>query len=71
MSTQDDRQQPDAPVTDTEGKPVNVVERDIEEPDSPAQDFDEAITPTSIKRKEQDAETLERRNQDVERQLDN
>lgn len=71
MTTQDDRQQPDAPVTDTEGKPVNVVERDIEQSDSDAEDFDQAITPTSIKRKEQDAETLERRNQDVERQLDN
>ena len=69
MNNEENRQQPNAPVTDSEGKPVNVVERDIEQPDPETEDVDEVITPTSIKRKEQDVETLERANREVERRL--
>lgn len=71
MSTEENAQQPNALVTDSEGKPVNVVERDIEQPNPKTEDIDEVITPTSIKKKEQDAETLERANETVERQLHN
>lgn len=69
MSTEHNPQQPNAPVTDSEGKPVDVVERDIEQPDPQTEDIDKVITPTSIKQKEQDAETLEHANETVERQL--
>ncbi|WP_263264532.1 hypothetical protein [Pseudomonas sp. RIT-PI-S] len=69
MNTEHDRQQPDAPVTDSEGKPVDVVERDIAEPNAHTEDVDKVITPTSIKRMEQDAETLENADEAVERQL--
>jgi hypothetical protein len=69
MNNEENRQQPNAPVTDSEGKPVDVVERDIEQPDPDTDDVDKVITPTSIKRKEQDAETLERANREVERRL--
>ncbi|WP_040262440.1 hypothetical protein [Pseudomonas massiliensis] len=69
MNNEENRRQPNAPVTDSEGKPVDVVERDIEQPDSDTDDVDKLITPTSIKRKEQDVETLERANREVERRL--
>lgn len=69
MNNEENRRQPNAPVTDSEGKPVDVVERDIEQPDSDTDDVDKVITPTSIKRKEQDVETLERANREVERRL--
>jgi hypothetical protein len=71
MSTEENAQQPNAPVTDSEGKPVNVLERDITEPNPETDDIDKVITPTSIKRKEQDVESLERANEVVERQLHN
>ncbi|WP_426152894.1 hypothetical protein [Pseudomonas sp. DC3000-4b1] len=69
MNNEENRRQPNAPVTDSEGKPVDVVERDIEQPDPDTDDVDKVITPTSIKRKEQDVETLERANREVERRL--
>jgi hypothetical protein len=68
MSTEYSSQQPNAPVTDSSGQPVDVVERDLD-PANPTRSVDEVITPTSIKRKEQDAETLERKNAEVERDL--
>ncbi|WP_213880709.1 hypothetical protein [Pseudomonas sp. dw_358] len=61
--------QPNAPTTDTSGKPVDVVERDIEERHAPDEAVDEVITPTSTRRKEQDAETLEREDAAIERSL--
>lgn len=61
--------EPNAPTTDTSGKPVDVVERDIEENDEASHAVDEVITPTSTRRKEQDAETLEREDAAIERKL--
>lgn len=71
MST-DDRTpntQTDAPPTDTSGKPVNVVERDIEDPDDDTRAVDELITPSSTRAKEQDAETLEEKTAEIERKV--
>lgn len=54
----------EASLRDSAGKPVDVNRR------NPATErVDEVITPTSIKRKQQDNETLERREQIVERKL--
>jgi hypothetical protein len=67
MTTRDTREQPEALVTDTQGNPVDVVERDIEQPDTTdTNGVDKVITPTSIKRMEQDVETLNRMHADLE-----
>lgn len=70
MSSEYKQSQPNAPTKDTSGKPVDVVERDIENRDPATHEVDEVITPTSIKRDEQDAETLEREDAAIERKLD-
>lgn len=70
MNHQETQGHPEALVTDTQGKPVDVVKRDITQPESTdTDDVDKVITPTAIKRMEQDVETLERKNAEVERQL--
>jgi len=70
MNHRGTQEHPDALVTDTQGKPVDVVKRDITQPENTdTDDVDKVITPTSIKRMEQDVETLERKNAEVERQL--
>jgi hypothetical protein len=58
-----------APPTDTSGKPVNVVERDIEDKDDDTRGVDEAITPSSNRAKEQDAEELQRKTAEIERRV--
>jgi hypothetical protein len=58
-----------APPTDTFGKPVNVVERDIEDGDSDTQGVDESITPSSTRTKEQDAEELRKKIAEIERKV--
>lgn len=70
MSTDDhsNRSENDPPV-DTSGKPVNVVERDLEDPDDDTRAVDEVITPTSIRRTEQDTETLEQKTAEIERKV--
>jgi hypothetical protein len=60
---------PNAPPTDTSGKPVNVVERDLEDPDDDTRAVDETITPTSTRIKEQDAEELQRKIAEIERKV--
>lgn len=71
MSTNDSfkSNQTDAPPTDTSGKPVNVVERDIEDHDEDTRAVDEVITPSSTRAKEQDAETLEQKTAEIERKV--
>lgn len=64
-----DREQPKAPTLDQSGKPVDVVERDIEQETPQTEGVDKVITPTSIKEKEQDAETLERKVAEIERKV--
>ena len=68
----DDSQSPvtsNAPPTDASGKPVNVVERDLQDKDRDTQALDEAITPSSIRTKEQDAEELKRKTDEIERKV--
>lgn len=58
-----------APPVDTSGKPVNVVERDLEDRDDKTRGVDEVITPSSTRAKEQDAETLEKKTAEIERKV--
>jgi hypothetical protein len=60
---------PNAPPLDTSGKPVNVVERDLEDPDDDTREVDEVITPTSTRIMEQDAEELQRKIDEIERKV--
>lgn len=60
---------PNAPPLDTSGKPVNVVERDLEDPDDDTREVDEVITPTSTRIMEQDAEELKRKADEIERKV--
>ncbi|KAA0995422.1 hypothetical protein FQ192_10260 [Pseudomonas sp. ANT_J12] len=55
--------------TDTSGKPVNVVERDLEDGDSDTRGVDETLTPSSTRVKEQDAEELQRKIDEIERKV--
>ncbi|MFJ2540258.1 hypothetical protein [Pseudomonas sp. NPDC087614] len=68
MNSNDDKTM-NAQPTDASGKPVNVVERDLEDKDSDTQAVDEVITPTSTRVKEQDAETLKRKTDEIERKV--
>lgn len=58
-----------APRTETSGKPVNVVERNLRDPDSDTKGVDETITPSSNQAKEQDVEELNRKTAEVERKI--
>ncbi|HCS41393.1 MAG TPA: hypothetical protein DIW52_00990, partial [Pseudomonas sp.] len=56
-----------APPTETSGKLVNVVERDLEDRDSDTKGVDESITPSSTRTKEQDVEELSKKIAEIER----
>ncbi|WP_426201289.1 hypothetical protein [Pseudomonas sp. TWP3-1] len=56
-------------ASDASGKPVNVVERDLRDPDDDTRTVDEVITPTSIRTKEQEAEELQRKTAEIERKV--
>ncbi|MGF0239006.1 hypothetical protein ACQR3P_08025 [Rhodococcus sp. IEGM1300] len=58
-----------APPTDTSGKPVNVVERDLADTDNDTKGVDEVITPSSTRAKEQDVEELNRKTAEIERKV--
>ncbi|CAI8874168.1 PspA domain-containing protein [Pseudomonas sp. IT-P12] len=60
---------PNAPPTDSSGKPVNVVERDLRDPDSDTEGVDKVITPSSTRTQEQDAEELKRKTDEIERKV--
>jgi hypothetical protein len=64
-----DDKTPNAPPTDTSGKPVNVVERDLHDRDDDSEAVDRVITPSSTRVKEQDAETLQRKIDEIERKV--
>lgn len=61
--------QSDAPPTDVSGKPVNVVERDLQDPDDDTRAVDEVITPSSNRVKEQEVEDLDRKTAEIERKV--
>jgi hypothetical protein len=65
----DDSKTPNAPPTDNSGEPVNVVERDLEDRDDDPEAVDKVITPSSTREKEQDAETLQRKIDEIERKV--
>lgn len=54
---------------DASGKPVDVVKRDLEDGDDDTRAVDEVITPTSTRTKEQDAETLKKTVDEIERKV--
>lgn len=58
-----------APPIDSSGKPVNVVERDVQDRNGEAKGVDQAITPSSTRTKEQDAEELQRKIGEIERKV--
>lgn len=62
-------QSPKAGAVDQSGKPVDVVSKDIEHEHSSTEGVDKIITPTSIKEKEQDAQTIREKTAEAERKL--
>ncbi|MDT3719533.1 hypothetical protein [Pseudomonas oryzihabitans] len=61
---------PNEPARDEAGRSVDVVKKDIQQPEStPTDGIDKIITPTDIKTKEQEAEALRRKTAEVERKL--
>ena len=72
MKSTDDRKPAtphNAPPLDAAGKPVDVVRRDLQDRDDDTRAVDEVITPTSIREKEQDAEELKRKTDEIERKV--
>ncbi|WP_426234624.1 hypothetical protein [Pseudomonas sp. TWP3-2] len=65
MNSDDNKTQ----ASDASGKPVNVVGRDLQDPDDDTRAVDEVITPTSIRTKEQEAEELQRKTAEIERKV--
>jgi hypothetical protein len=60
---------PDARPTDVSGHPVDVVRRDLEDRDDDANAVDKTVTPSSNRVKEQDAEELRRKIDEIERKV--
>lgn len=58
-----------APPADSSGKPVNVVERDLQDLDGEAEGVDQTITPDSTRTKEHDAEEFQRKIDEIERKV--
>ncbi|EJL02633.1 hypothetical protein PflQ2_1782 [Pseudomonas fluorescens Q2-87] len=58
------------PAKDANGEPVEVVKRDIQDPNQATDNVDKAVTPTSIRSREQDAEKLQDKVSEVEKKLD-
>lgn len=58
-----------APPTDTSGNTVDVVERDLDDASRDTEGIDESITPSSTRVKEQDAEELNRKSAEIEREI--
>ena len=56
-------------AVDAEGKPVDVVRRDLEDQSGKTRAVDEVLTPTTIRTKEQEAEELKREVDKIERKV--
>lgn len=54
---------------DAEGKPVDVVRRDLDDQSGKTRVVDEVLTPTTIRTKEQEAEELKRQVDKIERDV--
>jgi hypothetical protein len=59
---------PDAPRVDESGRPVDAVGKHLEQPNPATEKIDKLITPTSIKAREQEAEEIRRKSEQVRRQ---
>ncbi|MHC8287300.1 hypothetical protein ACYZUD_10845 [Pseudomonas sp. XS1P51] len=55
--------------TDASGKPVKVVEKDLEESEGDASGVDQTLTPSSTRTQEQEAEELSRKIAEIERKV--
>jgi hypothetical protein len=69
MNSNHNDKTPNGPPTDTSGKPVNVVERALEDRNETTEGVDKVITPSSTRVKEQDAEELQRKVDEIERNV--
>ncbi|MFS2161216.1 hypothetical protein ACCD10_28295 [Pseudomonas sp. Pseusp122] len=73
MSNQDrsapENSAPNNPPVDAAGKPVNVVERDLQDRSEATKGVDETITPTSTRTKEQEVEELNQKTAEIERKV--
>ncbi len=61
---------PNSPAKDVEGEDVKVEKKQTQRPGEKAEAVDRAITPTSIKTKEQEAEKIEKASEQARRKLD-
>jgi hypothetical protein len=69
-STSRPKQGPEnSPPTDETGTVVNVVERDIRDQSKDKAGVDKVITPSSARVKEQDAEQINKKTDEVEQKL--
>ncbi|WP_070885359.1 hypothetical protein [Pseudomonas argentinensis] len=61
---------PNSPAKDVQGDNVNVVKKENQRPGEKTEAVDRAITPTSIKTKEQEAEKIKQASEQARRKLD-
>lgn len=61
---------PNSPAKDVEGDNVNVVKKENERPGEKTEAVDRAITPTTIKTKEQEAEKIRQASEEARRKLE-
>jgi len=65
-----DQTPPNSPAKDVEGENVNVVKKQNQRPLEKTEAVDRAITPTSIKTKEQEAEKIKQASEQARRKLE-
>ena len=61
---------PNSPAKDVEGDNVNVVKKENQRPGEKTEAVDRAITPTTIKTKEQEAEKIRQASEEARRKLE-
>ena len=61
---------PNSPAKDVEGDNVNVVKKENQRPGEKTETVDRAITPTTIKTKEQEAEKIKQASEKARRKLE-
>ncbi|XXF10344.1 hypothetical protein J3Q00_08380 [Pseudomonas sp. D2-3] len=61
---------PNSPAKDVQGDNVNVVKKENQRPGEKTEAVDRAITPTSIKTKEQEAEKIKQASEQARRKLE-
>ncbi len=61
---------PNSPAKDLEGDDVNVVKKENQRPGEKTEAVDRAITPTTIKTKEQEAEKIKQASEEARRKIE-